>query len=333
MDQAQIERLVVYNEPETGELHRVLFEFENDEFLVVLLNYVQPAQVVKQFVQACSDLVGKRFEKNNNLYEAHANQTLGLEIDDEKLPPLSAWTLATDGRKIIVPTSDLKSNEIEGSKFVPFGMIVTGKSSIKQLLKSVRFLRKDEPTPFVADLYGDSYNDSFYKEPRIIESVPETVIKVVGDILEIGKSQFKTQNFPVALKKYQKAFHYLHSYYPEHLEPSLLESLTEYKIRTLLNLSTTANKLQDYKKAIEAANFVLKMPESSDQLNTLAKAYYQLGTAEFGLGDEVQAQENYEKSYENQKDSATERAIAECQKRARDRRAKQKTALLNSFST
>ncbi|PRT54036.1 Peptidyl-prolyl cis-trans isomerase D [Wickerhamiella sorbophila] len=333
MDQAQVDRLVVFNELETGPLHRVLFDFENEEFLVVILNYLQPNQIVETFVQTCSSLAGQRFAKVNDLYEAHANKRLELEIVEDKLPPLSAWTLATDGEKIIVPTKDLKSNDIDGSKFVPVGMIVTGKASIKQVIKQVRFLRKDEPTPFVTDQYGDSYNESFYKEPRIIESVPATVIKVVGDLLDIGKARFQSQDFSIAFKKYQKAFHYLHSYYPEHLEPDLLKTLTGYKIRALLNLALTANKLQDYRKAIEAANFVLEMPETTTQPSTLAKAYYQLGTAELGLGDELRAQQHYEMSYANQQDLATKNAIALCQKRAASRRAKQKNALLNAFST
>lgn len=332
MDTKEVDRLVRFNEPETGPARRVLFEFTNGSYMVVLLNDGHP-EIRDRFMEICPGLADHSFEQNGSVYELALEQQIVFK-PEEKIPPLSAWTIATDGRRVVVPTRDLSGNKVDGeSEFVPFGIIITGKTNIRHRIRSVRLMGKLEPTQFVSDEFGDSYNDSYFKEPRIIDSVPSTVFHVIDDLFAIAKAQYAAQNYTVAAKKYQKAFHYIHSYYPEHLDPADLEKLTAYKTRALLNLSLASNKNNDPKKAIEAAKFVLDMPEARNQPTNLAKAYYQLGTATLSLGDEVQAEKYYELSDAAKSDPATKNSILACKKIQAERRAREKSLFQTAFST
>ena len=320
-----VERFQRFSEPEDGPCQRVLFEF-SDGHAVALMTDRHP-EVNEEFSRQLAELT--QFERKDDFFIMKLPKPVSIEhIKEEDIAPLSAFTLATNGQELMIPTKDIKDSKVTT---IPFGLIITGDSAFSSQLQSARLLTKDEPTPFASDKYGDSYNHSFFREPRVIESVPTTITDIITDLTNIGTELYRQGNFEVAAKKYRKAFRYAHSYYPENLDSDVLAKLTQVKTKALLNAAMASIKAHDYKRAVDAANFVLEMPETKQDSTTEAKAYYRRGSATLALGDDEQALADFTRANSLCPDEGTQAAISKCHLAAQRRKEKIKAALKNAF--
>lgn len=288
---------------------------------IILLN--EEGLALRDFL---GDLVGKAFAGSDVLEVAFSSIACNEISRPQKQ---KAWELLYDGTRLLIPT---KKSAAKLSSPV-LGHVIVGKEHLAgRTILAAELMSKEEPTPFVADEWGDSYNDSFYLEPRTIETEPSTVFKAVCDILDAGKLAFKQLNYEAAAAKYQKAFHYCHSYYPEDLSAEDLETAAKLKKQSLLNLALAAYKCNTRSRlndAVESCDFVLEMPEAST--SDKAKALYRRGQANLLRGDDELALSDFKESLKLLDDPATRKAVETCAKAREQRQAKLKRKMANAF--
>lgn len=335
-----MKRLVEFSEPQDGPPRRILLTFDqtstrneqsNGSWAVLLFNDIFPS-VQAELLDNLDKLPGHKFEEGQNVQLGRhlVLKDFHLEINPtfvEKSPPLSTYVLASDGQSLVIPLENARNN----GTYIAIGLIVTGKQFIRSKIDAARFLRKDEPTPFIADASGDSYNDSYFKEPRIIESHPETVFKAIEDIMCIAKKLFAQKNYQDASKKFRKAFHYCHKYYPSDLSSSDLQLFTKLKISSVQNLALASLKTGDFHTTLEATNFALSMPEVENSPNDKAKALYRRGKCYLANSDDQKALEDLEASQVLIPDNGTRLLIMQCKKIRQERHEKLKKALKKAF--
>lgn len=312
-----MERLVKYNEPEDGPQTRLRLDFTGGKHAIILITDAS-------FKVSLEDLCNKQFTDDDVDFRC---LSLDLAAVYSSNSALSSYVLATNGRKLVIPLENSTNKE-----YSAVGLVITGKQFLRNKITKASFVPKDVPTEFVSDEFGDSYNDNFFKEPRVIEHYPETVLKAIDDLLAISKAQFKQGNMKAAFAKYKKAFHYVHSYYPENLEDNYLTKVTIAKFQAALNLALVALKLRDFPVVLECTDFVLDMPEIKDYPVFKAKALYRKGAAILGSGDEEQALELLLLAKDLHPDAMVETEIKKCYDARERRRKKASSALKGAFA-
>lgn len=339
-----MERLVRYNEPEDGPKQRVIIYFEgsplhpavyegergecdrNKPFCVVLLNASFPS-VEESFRSQLELLQGQKLRHTIEGRVLFFDMELPF-VSASSGPPVSAYVLATNGKELVIPLN----NSLEKSTdYMAFGIVITGKQYLNRKIIYADLLEKRMPTPFAPDAEGDSWNDSFYKEPRIIERYPETVIRAVKDLQRIAKKAYQRGSYSLAAKKYRKAFHYCHSYFPDELDNDDLAEITTLKLNSMLNLSLASVKAGDLNNAIKSANFALEMPEIEETPLLKAKSYYRRGCAYLAAGDDKLGLSDFEKSNALWPDPSTKAMIRKCHNAFRIREEKLRLAIGKKF--
>lgn len=339
-----VDRFVKFNEPEDGPARRVLLLFEDRKGSEIHKRPYSALTVIlfnDLFMSIQAEFLEQVTKLNDSGFEEETNETIGrhlslrnfpLTFDQEcvkKSPPLSSFVLASDGQNLIIPLENAKMN----SGNIVLGVVVTGKQYLWRKIAAARALGKYEPTPFVSDASGDTYNDSYFKEPRIIESHPETVFTPIKDILDIGKKLFAQGDYRAAERKFRKAFHYCHEYYPNDLSPTDLQVFTELKIVSVLNLAMASLKNKNVQTTLEATDFALSMPELSNYPNYMAKVLYRRGYAYLIGGDDEKALENFSASLALVPDDGTKLTIERCKRQRDDRNRILRKAMKRAFDS
>lgn len=330
-----------HSEPRTGPPRRIIFEFSDSSYCILLLN---------EFALPLADVLvsnphPEHFDfddKNKYILQLNSqisSENTGGEYESTKVRSWFAYCLEnheSEGQHDLV----IFSKSSPQKQFLPqeCGYIITGKENMSKELPilKIRTLEKSETTPFIADKYGDSWNDSFVLEPRIVETIPSTVFDAVGSILDIAKKCFlehTKESIEAAAEKYRKAFHYCHTYYPDDLNDVDLHTFTDLKIKSLLNLALVGLKTENktwFKKTVESCDFVLGMPELATRKTDEAKAYYRRGYAYMLLGDEDCAEKDLKNALMLIDDEGTKRALRECNQRrtARDREMRKRMKII-----
>lgn len=335
----ELDYLLRFNELRNTGPRRLRINFSNGTYTIVLLNDNGLPLLSAQCLVGHSFITQSALATgiNSLVCTCHLDESFGFNNPEEKPEKIQAWHLYSYDGNLIIPTHSISITEksVDAEKIIPVGLIITGKDNIaSSTIESVEVVPKNTPTPFIFDKYGDSYNDNFFSEPRIIESVPSTVFSAVNSILASARSAFQAKDFLVAARKFHKAFHYCHKYYPETLEDDELKEATDLKIKSLLNLALSGLKVDDElswkKEAIEACNFVLDMPEANTSQR--AKAYYRKGMAELQLGDDVLAKDDLTRSLNLQDDPATVVALEKCGTIEKNRNLQLKQSLRQAFT-
>lgn len=323
MNDEDLSFFLKHSELREEECRRLILYFDESKYAVILLN-----DRGLELVEFMSKLAGEAFIKDSHSDFLTCPFNF-LDLEESSPRKQTAWQLLYDGNQLIIPSK--KSQEKLNYELM--GNIIIGKENIAgNKIQEVKLLSKSELTPFVLDQWGDSYNDSYFLEPRIVDTIPMTVFQAVSGIMEAAKVAYKSSDFETAASKYQKAFHYCHSYYPDDLDPEDLDTATKLKMQSLLNLalaSLKCNTRERLSQAIESCDFVLEMPEADHK--DKAKALYRKGLAFLYLGDDEAALKELQRSQTFLPDPATKNAIESCNRAKIQRQIKLKNNMTQAF--
>lgn len=328
-----IDHLVTFNETADSPPRRLVLKFIDGKYAVILLN-----DAGLLFVPYIDRLVGQTLHTAKNPVIGPVMETNALALpevvnEDKVNKVVGGSVYLCDDRLVVACHSKTIKNTSTGLNAI--GLVITGNQSIPDNeICSVHILSKSTPTPFISDEFGDSFSNNFDTEPRIIESCPRTVFTAIECIMDSALNALHSGNLEIAAKKYQKAFHYCHKYYPEHLDDTDLETATKLKTRSLLNLAAVGLKLngQWLSSVIESCDFLLAMPETEKSSLVKAKALYRRGMAKLKLNDDVLAKRDFQESLALKNDPATVKAVILCDDAAKSRSSQLQQRMRSAFS-
>jgi peptidyl-prolyl isomerase D len=237
-----------------------------------------------------------------------------------------------------------------------FGEVINGKSIVRQIentatdsgdkpLKQVVIANCGElhgeeaenAIKRVPDVTGDPYED--YPEDSGVDLTDATaLLKIAGELKELGNKAFKSDNKQLALSKYQKGLRYLQELTdPDESDNSedILRKQATLKFTLYANSALLQNKLQRYEDALKSANSALEVKNLSD--GDKAKALYRRAIAYKGRKEFEEAAKDLEeaKKLSSQgtapKDPAIEEQLTLIKKSLGERKAKEKAAYKKFF--
>lgn len=186
-----------------------------------------------------------------------------------------------------------------------------------------------EKTP--TDKYGDNYEDSLADDDKVDLNSFSSVISAVETVKNIGNELFKSQNYEVALAKYEKCSRFLKEYLPNELSEEETKKIENLKVSVFLNIALSALRAKIYSKVLSSTTEVLHFNDADGK--SKAKALYRRGLAYYYLKDPEMALTDLEFATTYQQgDAAILKAIDDARRLKKDQTAKQKKALSKMFS-
>lgn len=333
MSPEDVDQFVRFNEPRGGPSRRLQLIFASNKYAIILLN--DEGLLVREFLirlEGCRPKLSASKTFGGDAFTMEIPEPKQeYPVPEKEERKYSGWEVYFDGASVLVPVKSSKCTGLPPC----IGIIITGKESfwVESPIIEARFLDITEPTPFISDRYGDSWNSNYYIEPRLVERVPSTIFEASESILCSAKRAFDSEDFETATIKYKKAFHYCYCFFPDSLTAEDLSTATNLKIKSLLNLSLAALRCQTklrYATCSEACDVLLQMPECVDL--TEAKALYRKAKAILMLGDDTQAKSYLEKSLRIVYDPKTVEALQECDAVAARRKISLREKLATAFT-
>lgn len=253
----------------------------------------------------------------------------------------------TNGSQFFITT--VPTPHLNG-KHVVFGEVIEGKSIVRQLercekgdgdrpkedwvISDCGELPADyvpQPKAAVDDGTGDIYEEIMADDDNIDINNPDSVLKAVATLKEIGTKLLKEGNLNKSLEKYQKGSNFLNEYFPDDLDAEHLKTLNQLKLSLYLNTALVALKNKDGKKAVQAATEALQTDDIDEK--SKPKALYRKGMGYLLIKDEDSAQESLEAALALAPgDQAILSGLAQVKASAKARRDKQKKAMAKFFS-
>lgn len=186
-----------------------------------------------------------------------------------------------------------------------------------------------------ADKTGDPYEDYPEDQRQGDEEIPgPNILKIAGDLKGFGNTAFKSQDFALAVDKYQKGIRYLHEFPESPLDNEPAEGsnqLNQLKITLQSNSALCYNKLQKYALASTAATAALETPGVTDAEK--GKAYYRRALARGSSKDEETALKDFEQALKFAPgDSAITNELNKMKAKAAERERKEKAAYKKFFT-
>lgn len=250
----------------------------------------------------------------------------------------------TNGSQFFITT--VATPHLNGKHCV-FGKVISGKALVRKLeriekdsqdkplqdctITDCGELPADYQFESVDDGTGDTYEEFLQDDDKIDTNNPDSVLKAISEIKEVGTQQFKKGDIKMAFSKYSKACSFLEDYLPEDLPEEKLVTLVQLKISCYLNASLMALKLGQGRDAIKAATEAIEIEEIDDK--SKAKALYRRGMGYLKCKNESDAQVDLENSLQLVPgDAAVTKGLEEVKKSIRARRSKEKAAMSKFFS-
>ena len=232
-----------------------------------------------------------------------------------------------------------------------FGEVVNGKSIVRQI-ENIATDSGDKPNKpvIIADcgeLHGEEAEEAVKKVPDVTgdpyEDYPEdsgvdltdaaAILKIAGELKDLGNKAFKSDNKQLALSKYQKGLRYLQELTdPDESDNSkdILQQQATLKFTLHANSALLQNKLGLYEGALASATSALEVPGLSD--GDKAKALYRRGVARSSRRDEEEAVKDLEEAGKLAPgDKAIADQLALVKKRLNERKSKEKAAYKKFF--
>jgi peptidyl-prolyl isomerase D len=253
----------------------------------------------------------------------------------------------TNGSQFFVTT--VPTPHLDG-KHVVFGRLLSGKSVIRAIERTEKNSQdkplKDcvivdcgelpadyvpEPVVAVDDGTGDIYEEVLADNDSINLENPESFLKAVNDLKDIGTKLFKAGDLERSLTKYQKTANYLQDYFPEDLSEEQINEINKLKVSAFLNIALVSLKLNKNSEVLKASTEALAVENVDDK--SKAKALYRRGSAYLKLKNEEGALKDFTEALKlSPGDGAIMRGIDDVQKSELARKQKEKKAFSKMFS-
>lgn len=282
-------------------------------------------------------IYGEKFEDEN----------FQLKHDRPFLLSMANAGPGTNGSQFFITT--VPTPHLDG-KHVVFGALVSGKA----VARAIERTEKDsgdkplkdcvivdcgelpadyvpEPAAPVDDGTGDIYEDVLGDNDNVDLENPESVLKVISELKDIGTKLFKSGDLEKSLLKYKKTASYLQDYFPEDLSAEQIDEVNKLKLSTYLNLALVSLKLNKYAEVLNATTEALDVETIDDK--SRAKALYRRGSAHLKLKSEEEALKNFQDALKlSPGDAAIIKGIEDVKKSELARTQKEKKAFSKMFS-
>ena len=254
----------------------------------------------------------------------------------------------TNGSQFFITT--VPTPHLDG-KHVVFGEVLSGKALVREIENSQT--QADKPVQAVTiadcgqltgedaeklpekqpDKTGDPYEDYPEDQKKDDEDFQGSqILKIATDLKGFGNTAFKSQDFALALEKYEKGLRYLHEY-PEALESDpadLQKNLNQLKITLHSNSALCALKVNRHDDAEKSASSALAVDGITDAEK--GKALYRRALAKSGAKDDDGAVQDLQQAQKCVPgDAAITNELNKLKKRASDRASKEKAAYKKFF--
>ncbi|XP_029472498.1 peptidyl-prolyl cis-trans isomerase D [Rhinatrema bivittatum] len=296
-------------------------------------------RIIKKFMIQGGDFSNQNGTGGESIYgEKFEDENFHYKHDQEGLLSMANAGPNTNGSQFFittVPTPHLDS------KHVVFGQVLKGMGVVK-MLENVE-AKEEQPTKLciIADCgelkdgnewvmppvdgSGDSHPD-FPEDSDVELNDVDKIVSIAEDVKNIGNSFFKSQNWEMATKKYNKALRYVESS-KDVTGDDNISKLNPIALSCNLNIAACKLKQSDWRAAIESCEEALEL----DPSNT--KALYRRAQGWQGLKDYDQALEDLKKAHEiAPEDKAISTEILRVKHKMKEQKAKEKAVYAKMFA-
>ncbi|KAE8630050.1 hypothetical protein XENTR_v10000674 [Xenopus tropicalis] len=296
-------------------------------------------RIIKKFMIQCGDFSNQNGTGGESIYgEKFEDENFHYKHDKEGLLSMANAGPNTNGSQFFITT--VPTAHLDG-KHVVFGQVLKGYGIVKMLenveVKDEKPAKmcviaecgelndRDEWISSPADGSGDTHPD-FPEDSDVELNDVERITSIAENVKNIGNNFFKSQNWEMATKKYNKALRYVESC-KDVTGDDNISKLNPIAVSCNLNIAACKLKVSDFRAAIDSCNEALEIDPSH------TKALYRRAQGWQGLKDYEQALEDLKKAHElSPDDKAVSGEILRVKQRIKEQKEKEKAVYAKMFA-
>ncbi|CAH2300611.1 peptidyl-prolyl cis-trans isomerase D [Pelobates cultripes] len=296
-------------------------------------------RIIKKFMIQGGDFSNQNGTGGESIYgEKFEDENFNYKHDKEGLLSMANAGPNTNGSQFFITT--VPTPHLDG-KHVVFGQVLKGYGIVK-MLENIESKEEKPVKPCVIsecgelkdgddcvipplDGSGDTHPD-FPEDSDVELNDVGRITSIAEDVKSIGNNFFKSQNWEMATKKYNKALRYVESCKDVTGDDNIAK-LNPIAVSCNLNIAACKLKISDFRAAIESCDEALEF----DPSNT--KALYRRAQGWQGLKDYEQALEDLKNAHElAPDDKAISSEILRVKHRIKEQKAKEKAVYAKMFA-